>query len=420
MDTITHGIVGALVGKAFFAGADLPAGRPNNGGLGALSSPTARVAIAACTVGAIFPDVDIFAGPLAHNPLAIMEWHRGISHSILMLPIWAIVLAAISIPLSNFLKYKPPSLFMLFCIYAAGLASHIFLDLVTNFGTMMWSPLNYSRPAWDWVFIVDFSLTGIALVPQFAAWCYREPRQFKLRAAFIWCLLTAGAFGTFLFAARSGYGFSIVVVGVAAAIFAAILFLPAAQGAGFRWTRANWARAGLLLFCVYIAAAANMHRKAFRDVQQFAAAQHLSAENIAAFALPPTLTHWAGLVSTPEGVWRTTFHEPSGSIEKSQLYAHVPGSAYIEKSKALRDVQVYLWFARFPVWHERQTAGGQTIVEISDVRFFREHVPRDGAAVHEGPDLRGESQTSASGFTFQVIFDAAGNVISHGFREEPE
>ena len=71
MDTITHGIVGALTGKALFAGRDVPAGAANGGAARALSSPTARVAIVACTLGSMFPDIDMFAGPLAHNPLAI-------------------------------------------------------------------------------------------------------------------------------------------------------------------------------------------------------------------------------------------------------------------------------------------------------------------------------------------------------------
>ena len=200
MDTITHGIVGALAGKALFAGRDVPAASAKNGKSRALSSPTARAAIVACTLGSMFPDIDIFAGPLAHNPLAIMEWHRNITHSALMLPLWALLLAAVSIPLARWVKWESPPFPNLFAIYAVGIATHIFLDLVTNFGTMVWSPLRYSRPAWDWVFILDLTLTGIALVPQFAAWCYRDPGQFWRRAIGVWAALTVGAFGAYLFA----------------------------------------------------------------------------------------------------------------------------------------------------------------------------------------------------------------------------
>ena len=416
MDTITHGIVGALLGKALFAGPDLPAGRPNNRTAQAISSPTARVAIAACTLGAMFPDIDVFAGPLAHNPLSIMEWHRNITHSIVMLPLWALILAAISIPLSKSLKWKSPPFLFLFGIYAVGLASHLFLDLVTTFGTMVWSPVQYSRSAWDIIFILDLTLTSIALVPQLAAWCYREPHQFKRRAIFVWAALTAGAFGTYLFANATGYGFSLSVVPAASAIFAAVLYLPSAQGAGFSWTRANWCRAGLALLCVYIGLASAAHHKALADVEQFAAAQHLQVDKLAALPLPPTLTHWVGVVSTPQGVWRTSLHEPSGSIEKTQLYAEAQPDESIEQAKTLRDVQVYLWFARFPVWHMRKTGSGQTVVEISDVRFFRENALELNDSPQAPIRLSG-IRARTSGFTFQIIFDAAGKVIAHGFKE---
>ena len=132
MDTITHGIVGALAGKALFAGRDVPTGSAKGGTYHALSSPAARAAIVACTLGAMFPDIDIFAGPLARNPLAIMEWHRNITHSALMLPLWALVLAALSLPLARLLKWKSPPFLVLFAIYAVGIATHIFLDVVTK------------------------------------------------------------------------------------------------------------------------------------------------------------------------------------------------------------------------------------------------------------------------------------------------
>jgi hypothetical protein len=207
-----------------------------------------------------------------------------------------------------------------------------------------------------------------------------------------------------------------VIVAGASAIFAVVLFLPTARGVGFGWTRANWCRAGLAVLCVYIGLAAKEHHKALADVEQFAAAQQLHVDKLAAYPLPPTLTHWVGLVSTPQGVWRTTFHEPSGSIEKTQLYAEAQPNDLIEQAKKLRDVQVYLWFARFPVWHMRQTSSGQTVVEISDVRFFREN-SREIADTPQVPMRVSGIQPRASGFTFQVIFDMAGQVIFHGFRE---
>lgn len=70
MDTVTHGITGALVGKAFFAD---PAER-------------GRPATVALTLGAVFPDSDVFFELFAPNELATLEWHRGVTHSFVALP----------------------------------------------------------------------------------------------------------------------------------------------------------------------------------------------------------------------------------------------------------------------------------------------------------------------------------------------
>lgn len=416
MDTITHGIVGALCGKALFAGRDAPAD-PSLGALGrAASSPAARVAIAGCMMGAIFPDIDIFAGPLAHNPLAIMEWHRNITHSVVLLPLWALLLAAATIPLARWVKWQSPPFAKLYAIYAVGLATHIFLDLVTSFGTMAWSPLTYSRPALDLIFIIDFTLTAIALVPQMAAWCYRDAGQFRRRALAVWAVLVAGAFGAYLLAEAAGYGFSLVVVGMVAAICAAVLFLPAASGVGLRWTRAAWCRAGLALLCVYIGAAAAMHRKALAYVEHIAVENHLEVNALAALPLPPTLTHWVGLIQTPQGVWRETFYEPGGAREKSRFYADSQASPLMAQAAQLRDVQVFLWFARFPVWRVEQNEDGDPTIEIYDVRFFRERDPF-AAPRPNAPRNLATSRQGRTGFTFVVSFDAAGKVTSHGFKE---
>ena len=416
MDTITHGIVGALVGKALFAGTDTPAGVAAGATSRAFSSPAARTAIVGCTLGAIFPDIDIFAGPLAHNPLAIMEWHRNITHSAVLLPVWALILAALAIPLARQVQWKSPPFWTLYAIFATGLATHIFLDLVTNFGTIVWSPIAYSRPAWDWIFILDLTLTAITLAPQLVAWCYREPGNFWSRALAVWATLSIGGLGAYWFAEAAGYGFSLAVTAIIGAIFAAIVFLPRVSMVGFGWTRAAWCRVGLALLCVYIGLAATAHHKALAFVEQFAGAQHLQVENLAALPLPPTLTHWVGLVNTKEGVWRTTFYEPSGATESTRLYADAQSLPFIEKVRQLRDVQTYLWFARFPVWRVEHRQDNQTAVEISDVRFFRERDPFAAGDPRATTRIAG-SRPGRAGFTFEIIIDAQGRVVSHGFRE---
>ena len=414
MDTITHGIVGALAGKAFFAGRYVPASSAGAGRLQSEIAPVARAAITACTLGAVFPDIDVFAGQIARNPLAIMEWHRNITHSLLMLPVWALLLTAVSLPLARWVGWKPPSFAKVFGIYIFGLGSHVFLDVVTNFGTMVWSPLNYSRVAWDWLFIIDLGFSGMALLPQLAAWCYREPTKFTWRAGVVCVALAVSAFGAYAVAGAAGFGFPIWVSGVAIALTTAVIFVPALKAIGFGWKRSSWCRAGIAALSIYLVFAALAHRKALAYTEEFAASRHLRVENLAALPLPPTLTHWTGVITTPEGVWRTTFHVPGGAPERTELYADAGSDRYVAEAEQLRDVQVYLWFARFPIWQVTQHEG-RTVAEVTDVRFFRGDVSR-GIDNPRQPGRVTGIRTNAAGFTFVVVFDSNGRVISHGFK----
>jgi membrane-bound metal-dependent hydrolase YbcI (DUF457 family) len=416
MDTITHGIVGALTGKAFFAGRDVSASSP---GQAAESSPTARAAILACTLGSVFPDIDVFAGPIARNPLAMIEWHRNVTHSLVLLPFWALLLAAMALPLARWLSkryagWTPPSFAMLAGCIAVGLGTHLLLDVVTNFGTMLWSPLNYSRPALDWIFIVDLTFTGMALLPQIAAWCYREPSKFLRRAAIAWIALSVGALGTYLLADAVGFGFSASAVGVVSAVVAAVIVVPVIGDTGFAWKRSSWSRVGIFALCAYLAAAALHHHIALADVENYAAQNHLQVRTLAAMPLPPSVMHWSGLIETPEGVWRTTFHVPGGKTESRVLYADAGSNHLIEEAKKLHDVQIYLWFARFPLWRV-QPQGDQTIVKVTDVRFFRDDSEAGDDSAQQN-NRSGGLRINAAGFTFAIVFDANGNVVSHGFE----
>ena len=68
---------------------------------------------------------------------------------------------------------------------------------------MIWSPISRARPAWDIVFIVDFTLTALLLVPQFAAWVHRDTARNVLRASRMWALFTVLALGSSLVRVRS-------------------------------------------------------------------------------------------------------------------------------------------------------------------------------------------------------------------------
>src|SRR5690606_33369408 len=79
MDTLTHALSGALLARAT-AGIEKPA------------LPLARRVGIGFAVGA-FPDIDVVASWI--SPLAYLYHHRGITHSLVMLPLWTILLSLI-------------------------------------------------------------------------------------------------------------------------------------------------------------------------------------------------------------------------------------------------------------------------------------------------------------------------------------
>lgn len=398
MDTITHGIVGALIGKAFFA--DDP--RKSAPSWRERPKTPDRVAIISATLGAIFPDIDVFAGPLAHNSLALITWHRNITHSVVVLPIWAILLALLTRWLAGLLRWPAPELKELTGIYAAGLASHIFLDLITSFGTMVWSPLNYSRLAWDWLFIIDLSLTSLALVPQLGAWAFRKPEGAAKRAFALWGILSAAAFAIAPLVRSIGVPFPTVGSIGATLMFAAFLILPLRRGSGVRTGRTKWCRIGVALVTSYLVFAAGMHHTAVQRVTEFADGQGLEHLAIAAVPLPPSATRWAGLIATPDGVFRVEFNQFGDEPVKLAYFPQPAPSRYLAAAQQLPHVQKFLWFARFPVarYFERD---GQTIVQITDLRFF--------GSRPQSAQTSGDAAFDA-GFTYEVVFAPDGRVVS--------
>jgi len=394
MDTITHGIAGALIGKAIFRGEDMFASHAMNRG---------RIITWSLMLGAIFPDSDVFRDIFSSDPLLVITWHRSITHSLVLLPLWALLLAAVTRAFANSRKWEAPSFAALSAIYGIGILSHILLDLVTSFGTMIWSPLKWSRPAWDFVFIVDFTLTAILLVPQLLAWVYSHPEKVKPRAAGMWLVFLPAPWLIARLGQVVGAPISGRVALSAMLIFSALFLLPAFGGWGLKIRHDNWNRAGFAAALVYVACTVYAHHVAFARIQKFAKLYPLRVESIGALPLPPSLWHWDGLVRTDRGVYELRMDlsdKPASDTDlltrEHHYYPDAPPNSYIEAARRLPEVQKVLWFARFPVTRFRKEADA-AIVEISDLRFVETRRDRPAA------------------FTYRVRFDADGNVVSQGW-----
>jgi len=394
MDTITHGIAGALIGKAVFRGEDMFASHPMNRG---------RIITWSLMVGAIFPDSDVLRDFFSSDKLLIVTWHRSITHSLVMLPLWALLLAGITRAMASWRKWETPSFVALSAIYAVGVLSHILLDLVTSFGTMIWSPLQWSRPAWDLVFIVDFTLTAIFLVPQLLAWVYAHPEKVRGRAVGMWLAFLPAPFLIAKIGEIVGAPISGRVILSAIVIFAALFLLPAFLGWGVKIQHDTWNRTGLAAAVIYVACTIYAHHVALSRIQKFAELDHLQVESIGALPLPPSLWHWDGLVRTQRGVYELRMDLADKPVNDGELlslehhyYPDAPPNSYIEVAKRLPEVQKVLWFSRFPVTRFHKE-GDEAVVEISDMRFAQTRRDRPPS------------------FTYRVRFGADGNILSQGW-----
>lgn len=119
MDTLTHALSGALLGR----------------GVGLSSRLGLRERTLTGLVAAAFPDSDYALFWI--DPLAFLNWHRGPTHSLLLLPLWALLLAVI---LARLMKGGYPWQ-AFYGICALGIAAHIIGDVITLYGTKIFYPV---------------------------------------------------------------------------------------------------------------------------------------------------------------------------------------------------------------------------------------------------------------------------------------
>jgi hypothetical protein len=276
---------------------------------------------------------------------------------------------------------------------------------------MVWSPWSWSRPAWDLIFIVDFVLTGILLVPQLLAWVHRDREHAIRRAVWMWMLFVPVTFLVAAIGRIVGAPISTAAIGTAILLFTLLFLVPAFRGWGSKLRLATWNRAGFFAACFYVGLAAFAHHKALGRLKRFAEFQQIHAQALGALPLPPSLWKWEGLIRTARGVYqlRMDLGQPSGVPESEaravqasetplmyRYFPDAPPNRSIERARALPEVQQVLWFDRFPVTRFHKE-GQQSVVEILDLRF---------------PQVRPDRPAS---FTYRVRFDAAGNVVEKGW-----
>jgi inner membrane protein len=171
VDTLTHALSGALLARAT-APKDAP-------------TQSLRRRIAAGFLACASPDLDIVL--FLFGPVTYLENHRGVTHSLVLLPLWALLYAWI---LAKILR-EPRGWRALYGITAMGLLLHVAGDVITTYGTMILAPFSDWRAQIGTTFIIDLWFSGIIVAGLAAAAVLRRSRW----PAVAGCAVLAGYVG---------------------------------------------------------------------------------------------------------------------------------------------------------------------------------------------------------------------------------
>ena len=157
MDTFTHGLLGSAASQAVF-GKQLP-----------------RSAALIGFIASMAPDLDLFFGS-GTDPVASILYHRQITHSLIFIPLGALLVSLLCIWMKPFRGARLAVLGAAF----VGYSLHSLLDSCTSYGTLLLWPFSYQRISWDIIAIVDPIFSLMLLVGVLWAVIARRPRPARV------------------------------------------------------------------------------------------------------------------------------------------------------------------------------------------------------------------------------------------------
>jgi inner membrane protein len=312
MDSITQGLLGATVAQLGF--------RQRIG----------RDATWVAALAAYSPDLDTFAPAVArmagnHDPFVGLLTHRAWTHSLLLAPLIALLFALPWMALRRLWHRRretrgeqansPPTFGLLYALCLLAVLTHAPLDLLTSYGTQIFSPISTHRFALHAVGIIDFIYTPLLIVTLLTCWAVRKATNGSSRRATL-------------------------IIG---------------------WT-------GFVLSCAYLAAGFGLGRLA----RARALAHHQPETVLSAQAYPTigTILLWRTVIETPDEWIVTRIHHLSDDPPRSSSVAKIPPGPYIERARQTRAYRIYNWFASGSLRAEQEPGpAGTEEVYFHDMRY---------------------------------------------------
>ncbi|WP_252313696.1 metal-dependent hydrolase [Sinobaca sp. H24] len=154
MDTLTH----ALFGMATYGAIDKSG----------LDKPVKRSIFFASLVGSQAPDADVFTGLTETGQIMGLLWHRGLTHSFFMAPVWALLIFS-----AAFIIWKQKHWLIFFAAFI-NVVIHNTLDGLNAWGTGWFEPLSSTRVALGFLPIVDVVIWTLFAGAFFIKWKYKD------------------------------------------------------------------------------------------------------------------------------------------------------------------------------------------------------------------------------------------------------
>ncbi|MGH9415927.1 MAG: metal-dependent hydrolase [Terriglobales bacterium] len=133
MDTLTHSLVGVAISRVYF-------------------KKRLVYATGAAVIAANLPDLDVL---YSWPGVRYLEFHRGILHSVWMIPVWAVLVALGLRWYAERHKKIAPSLWLGFLLGLFCVGSHVLLDWTTSYGIRLFAPFSQHWYALDWMPTLD-------------------------------------------------------------------------------------------------------------------------------------------------------------------------------------------------------------------------------------------------------------------------
>jgi membrane-bound metal-dependent hydrolase YbcI (DUF457 family) len=307
MDSITHCIAGAAIGKLGFG------------------SKLGRWGTLVGALIAVFPDSDYLT--LYFSDRLYLKYHRSFTNSLLLVVPLSLVFAFLLTRITAIKRF-----WLFFSLSLAELLSHTLLDLMTSSGTMLFYPLSSNRYSTDTIFFFDLIVTALFTVPFILSYIYKRHHARIVKIFLLLLILYLGIcefYHSKAIALAKGFAF---VSGLA---YQQIVALPQ-PFSPLRW--ANLIETEKEMYQGFVNFSQKPGEKktiSFPPFWQQPSSQYR----------PPSRMHYR--------VWEKTDDSP-----------------WIEKTLNLEGVRLFYWLARFPVARSGGEVNGHHLVEFIDLRFF--------------------------------------------------